>query len=110
MIKNDQLLKIRNELNSVSKSFCLAKWTQVTIHLQNGQTHSCHHPMTHKVPLSELQDNYSALHNTKKKMESRKEMLDGIRPSECEYCWNIEDAHPDNLSDRTHKSVIFTVR
>lgn len=95
---------VRDELNKVSPSFCLAKWQQVTIHLQNGQTHSCHHPMTHNVPLKELQNNPSALHNTNYKKQQRKKMLEGIRPEECNYCWKIEDAHPDNISDRSIKS------
>ena len=97
--------KVRDELNVISPSFCLAKWLQVTIHLQNGQTHSCHHPGTHKVPLEELQYDSSALHNTKFKKIQRKMMLEGVRPKECEYCWKIEDAHKDNLSDRTLKSA-----
>ena len=42
-------------LNSQSDSMCLAKWYQVTLHLQNGHTHSCHHPNTHKIPLEEIQ-------------------------------------------------------
>lgn len=98
-------IEVRDELNAVSPSFCLAKWLQVTVHLQNGQTHSCHHPGTHKVPLDELADDPSALHNTKKKKSYRKMMLEGERPKECEYCWKIEDAHKDNLSDRTFKSA-----
>lgn len=98
-------IEVRDELNSVSGSFCLAKWLQVTIHLQNGQTHSCHHPGTHKVPLEELNSDPSALHNTNQKKSYRKMMLEGTRPKECQYCWNIEDAHQDNLSDRTFKSA-----
>jgi hypothetical protein len=66
--------KIREELNSTGCGFCLAKWTQVTIHLQLGRTHSCHHPDTHPIPLSELKRNPSALHNTKFKKEQRKPM------------------------------------
>lgn len=97
--------EVRDELNNVSPSFCLAKWLQVTIHLQNGQTHSCHHPGTHKVPLIELESDPSALHNTVLKKSYRKMMLEGERPAECEYCWKIEDSHPDNLSDRVFKSL-----
>jgi organic radical activating enzyme len=96
---------VRSELNTKSPSLCLAKWLQVTVHLQNGQTHSCHHPTTHKIPLHEIKSDSSALHNTTKKKLARKEMLEGIRPTECEYCWKIEDTHPDNLSDRTLKSA-----
>lgn len=97
-------IEIKKEIDDVSPSFCLAKWLQVTVHLQNGQTHSCHHPGTHKVPLEEITSDPSALHNTKYKKALRKQMLEGKRPLECEYCWKIEDAHVDNLSDRIFKS------
>jgi organic radical activating enzyme len=96
--------EVRQKLNSVSNSFCLAKWYQVTIHLQNGHTHSCHHPGTHKVPIEELKTNPSALHNTKFKKERRREMLNGKRPEECGYCWNIEDSDGNHFSDRHFKS------
>jgi organic radical activating enzyme len=99
----------RDALNSVGPGMCLAKWYQVTLHLHNGHTHSCHHPNTHKVPVEELIGNPSALHNTKFKKEQRKIMLDGGRPSECHYCWNIEDSTPTDknevFSDRTYKSA-----
>ena len=95
--------KIKEELNSTGCGFCLAKWTQVTIHLQLGRTHSCHHPDTHPIPLNELIRNPSALHNTKFKKEKRKEMLEGKRPTECSYCWNVED-NSLHYSDRIFKS------
>jgi organic radical activating enzyme len=98
---------VRDKLNSVGPGFCLAKWYQVTIHLQNGMTHSCHHPYTHKVSLEELKNDSSALHNTNLKKSLRKEMLNGHRPKECQFCWKTEDSHPDNLSDRYFKSNEF---
>ncbi|MCX6102749.1 MAG: hypothetical protein NT000_05730 [Proteobacteria bacterium] len=82
--------QFRNELDAVSPSFCAAKWKQVTVHLQNGLTHSCHHPVPHKIPLKELQLNPSALHNTEFKKQQRKLMLQGKRPAECDYCWRVE--------------------
>jgi len=94
---------VRKELDEVGCGFCLAKWTQVTIHLQMGQTHSCHHPDTHQISLEELKRNSSALHNTKYKKKRRKEMLEGFRPKECDYCWNIEDSSTC-FSDRVYKS------
>jgi hypothetical protein len=99
--------RIRDTIDAmaeVSPTFCAAKWKQVTIHLQNGMTHSCHHPGTHKVPLAELAANPSALHNTQFKKEQRKLMLEGKRPSECDYCWRVEDSGTEALSDRTLKS------
>tara|TARA_B100000686_G_scaffold348332_1_gene439114 strand:- start:196 stop:1965 length:1770 start_codon:yes stop_codon:yes gene_type:complete len=100
----DALADVRDDLNKVGPGFCLAKWTQVTILLQTGQTHSCHHPRPHKIPLHEIKDNPSALHNTVYKKLQRKSMLKGGRPPECDYCWNVEDANPNAFSDRTMKS------
>lgn len=94
----------RKKLDSVSPSFCGAKWLQVTMHLQNGQTHSCHHPVTHHVPLSELAENKTALHNTNVKKKIRKDMLNGKRPKECQYCWNMENLGAHIVSDRHIKS------
>jgi hypothetical protein len=93
----------KEKLDSVGCGFCLAKWTQVTMHLHNGLTHSCHHPVPHKVPLEELKENPKALHNTLYKKLKRKEMLEGKRPSECNYCWNVEDSS-NSFSDRVFKS------
>ena len=95
--------QVKKELDSIGCGFCLAKWTQVTIHLSSGITHSCHHVGAHKIPLDELENNPNALHNTKEKKKRRKEMLDGKRPSECDYCWRIED-NTSEYSDRVLKS------
>jgi len=103
-VNNNEFQNTKDKLNSVGCGFCLAKWTQVTMHLNNGYTHSCHHPSTHKIPLNEIANNPSALHNTLFKKQKRKEMLDGKRPSECEYCWNIED-NSNAFSDRIYKST-----
>ena len=96
-------LKVKEELNKTGCGFCLAKWTQVTMHLQIGHTHSCHHPGTHPIPEREIRRNPSALHNTRFKKIRRKEMLEGKRPSECDYCWNVED-NSNEFSDRVFKS------
>jgi organic radical activating enzyme len=93
----------RKELNSTGCGMCLAKWTQVTMHLHNGMTHSCHHPIPHKIPLKELENNPAALHNTKFKKRVRRQMLDGKRPEECNYCWSVED-NSNSFSDRIFKS------
>jgi len=97
------LEETRDKLNAVSPSFCVAKWKQVTMHLQNGHTHSCHHPNTHFIPIQEIRKNPTALHNTEYKKEQRKLMLEGVRPKECDYCWRVEDQ--GNISDRTVKSA-----
>tara|TARA_Y100000389_G_scaffold197347_1_gene231786 strand:- start:1015 stop:2448 length:1434 start_codon:yes stop_codon:yes gene_type:complete len=101
---NPIYVETKKELDAQGCGFCLAKWTQVTIHLQMGHTHSCHHPTTHKINESEIKRNPSALHNTRFKKRIRKEMLEGERPEECHYCWDVEDASPQ-FSDRVFKSA-----
>lgn len=77
------------------------------MHLHSGHNHSCHHPMAHLTPLSEIAEKPSALHNTCFKKKQRADMKQGVRPKECGYCWNIEDLGPSYISDRTLKSSEF---
>jgi len=97
-----------NFVNSISPTYCGAKWYNATIWLGHGQTTSCHHPPSHQIPLDEIKTNPSAIHNTKHKKEMRKMMLNGIRPNECEYCWKVEDMGKDHISDRVMKTLTFT--
>ena len=110
MSNYDQAADIANQqLDAISPSMCYAKWAQVSMHLHNGMTHSCYHPQPHKIPLEELKDNPSALHNTMQKKLERKQMLEGERPEGCQYCWNVEDLGKESISDRhIRNSSIFT--
>lgn len=95
-------------INEISPSFCAAKWLNATIWLGNGRTASCHLPPAHTIPLAELQDNPSALHNTQFKKDRRLEMITGKRCEECAYCWTVEDAGQENVySDRVYKTRIY---
>ena len=95
-------------LDTKSESFCGAKWFNATTWLGSGTTASCHHPPAHKIPLKEIEEDYTAIHNTKHKKEMRRQMQTGERPAECEYCWKMEDMKTDAVSDRTFKSIIYT--
>ena len=107
-MSNEERIKIledkREKINNVSCSFCTAKWLQTTLMLQNGYNHSCHHPAPHKIPLEEIEADPAALHNSKFKKEQRAKMLKGERPSECGYCWKIEDLDKTYFSDRHYKT------
>lgn len=106
---SDELIQYRKRvLDSKSPSFCGAKWYNATTWLGSGTTASCHHPTAHKIPLVELRDDYTAIHNTKHKKAARKMMQEGERPLECEYCWRIEDMGKDSVSDRVFKSIIYS--
>jgi pyruvate-formate lyase-activating enzyme len=94
--------EIETKLNS--NTACIAKWMQTTINLFNGTTHSCHHTPLNKISVEEIKVNYSALHNTKQKKLDRMDMMDGMQPKSCNYCWNIENSG-DHISDRMYKST-----
>tara|TARA_R110000868_G_scaffold320917_5_gene581991 strand:+ start:5287 stop:6672 length:1386 start_codon:yes stop_codon:yes gene_type:complete len=96
---------VKDYLSEVSSSFCLAKWLQVTIDLENGVTQSCHHPPRHRIPENELEKNPSVLHNTMEKKVQRKLMLNNLRPPGCNYCWRVEDSSETTFSDRVTKSA-----
>jgi len=105
----DRLIDYRKRvLDSKSRSFCGAKWYNATTWLGSGTTASCHHPTAHKIPLVELEGDYTAIHNTKHKKAARKMMQNGERPAECEYCWRLEDMEEETVSDRVFKSQIYS--
>lgn len=94
-------------MDSVSDSFCAAKWLYSIIWLYNGTTASCYHPHPHKIPLMEALRDPSNLHNTPIKKKCREQMLEGERPPECFYCWDVEDSKENSISDRVFKTGSF---
>jgi len=88
--------------DNLGPALCLAKWKQVSLHLPTGLNNSCYHPPLHPIPAELLADNPGALHNTPHKKTQRKIMLRQERPSECSYCWTMEDNN--KLSDRHYRS------
>ena len=103
-------LKFRQSvLDTLSPSFCAAKWYNATIWLGSGQTTSCHHPPAHLVDKDKVSINPRLLHNTDQKKADRAKMQAGERPAGCEYCWKIEDMGRDAVSDRVYKSKIYPI-
>ena len=93
------LNKIKEEQDKVGPGFCVLKWYHQEMHLGTGLNHSCYHCPTQKIPLD------SDLHNTPHKKEQRATMLEGGKPEECSYCWEVEDL--DLISDRQTLAVQF---
>ena len=83
-------------------ALCLAKWKQVSLHLTTGMNNSCYHPPLHPIDPAEIKIDISALHNTAHKKTQRRMMLAGEKPTECQYCWNMENE--GKLSDRHYRS------
>lgn len=105
--ERESLETVKSHLNLVGFGFCAAKWFTSTVWLSNGRTSSCHHPPAHKILDSDIEHDPSGLHNTAEKKQARLEMLRGNRPSECSYCWKVEDSNPDAVSDRYIKSSVI---
>ncbi|RZD43253.1 MAG: hypothetical protein CXT73_01095 [Methanobacteriota archaeon] len=107
----DSILETKEKLNKVGKGFCLMKWQTETLYLHMGDNHSCYHPRPRRIGLHEIENNPSALHNTEWKKQQRKTMLEGGRPDECYYCWNIEDLKGDHISDRfIHSTSDYAIK
>ena len=87
---------------NLGPALCLAKWKQVSLHLPTGLNNSCYHPPLHKIPVENLAADPGSLHNTPHKKAQRVMMLRNEKPSECEYCWNMEAEN--KLSDRHYRS------
>jgi organic radical activating enzyme len=72
-----------------TETACQLKWTWSTIQLFDGATNSCH-----RVGATIIDpDSFDHFHNTEKKINDRKLMLDGKWPTGgCEYCADVERA------------------
>lgn len=95
----------RDKLNAVGPGFCMMKWRNESLYLHMGDNHSCYHPRPRHIDLKEIENDVSALHNTAWKKQQRKEMLEGGKPEECYYCWNIENLKGEHYSDRMFHSA-----
>ncbi len=100
MIDQTRIEEVKPVVDTLSPTFCMAKWHHTTIYLQTGETHSCYHPAPHTIPIHELKESPSALHNTAHKKSERRQMLEGKKPKGCQYCWKIEALGKNYISDR----------
>jgi hypothetical protein len=102
MVTKSNFLSSAEEMKKeLGSALCLAKWKQVSLHLTTGLNNSCYHPPLHRISPEDIK-RPGGLHNTDHKKAQRKMMLAGEKPSECQYCWNMENL--DKLSDRHYRS------
>lgn len=88
-----------NDLNKVSKTFCLAKYDQFTVHIHQAIVHSCHLSQTKNITEDMIENAFSYF-NFKEIKELRKDMKNGKQISDCTYCWKIENN--SNLNSERH--------
>jgi hypothetical protein len=86
--------------DKIKDTFCSAKWLMATMHFGMGENHSCYHPPIHRWNLDDVKRDPSMLHNTTHKIEQRRLMMNGEKPKECYYCFDMENINPDVISDR----------
>jgi organic radical activating enzyme len=96
-MKTESLNTLKAE---VSDTLCLAKFHEATIWLYSGKIASCHH-----TPLVPLGTTPITFFNPTEKRIQQSKMVAGQRPTECGYCWNLEDKNV--VSDRYKKSISF---
>jgi organic radical activating enzyme len=96
-MNRETLINLKNE---ISQTLCLAKFHEATLWLYSGKIASCHH-----TPLVPVGDSIISFFNPTEKRQQQVLMLSGNKPTECSYCWKLEDK---NLtSDRYKKSLGF---
>jgi len=67
-------------MQKISDTFCPAKWTELNLNLNYNYAYGC----CKSTPL-EYQHNFLEILNPQKK-----NLLDGIKDSSCNYCWDVE--------------------
>lgn len=105
MNQNDKKI-IRDNLNSIGKGFCLAKWYELDLDLSAGANRSCELVQYHSIPIDDIRRSSSLFHNSEYKKIQRKFMIIGIQPKECAVCWEHE-SKTKKESPRLEKSMLY---
>jgi len=91
---------LNNIKKNTSNTICLAKFHEATIWLYASKLAGCHH-----TPMVTPGESLVTFFNPTDKRDQQNRMLSGEKPSECNYCWNLEDQ--GITSDRELKSLSF---
>ena len=90
-------------LDDISPTMCLAKWTEGTLYISSGMTQSCHLVRKNRSPIDIVLKDPANLFNTPQKKKERKLMLDGVRQPGCASCNKVEKTN-NAISDRMWKN------
>jgi organic radical activating enzyme len=71
--------------------YCSQKFWWLSIDLKEQLTHSCCSATPHKIDFEWLSHNRGQLFNTPTLLRERTDMLDNVKVSSCNECWNAED-------------------
>lgn len=86
-------------------SLCDLKWNYPIFNLERGEFRSCCRTPGHPVSQDDLTNlGPDAFLNSPKMLESRLEMINGIRTEDCNSCWKLEDSY---MQSPRHKPIQF---
>jgi sulfatase maturation enzyme AslB (radical SAM superfamily) len=83
---------ISDILGQVSNSFCPLRWTYMQVDLQHGKVKACCKTPFQRIEEAQIERLGSiTIFNSEYLQERRREMLAGVRHSDCNTCWIQED-------------------
>ena len=87
-------------------TICDLKWNYPIFNMERGEFRSCCRTPSNKVSEASLQEfGIDAFANSPKELNSRLELIQGIRTKDCQSCWNLEDSNmksPRHTPERFH--------
>ena len=93
MTKNNFSEAELEQIEKIKKSICIHRWEFPCYRPDSGEVKTCCRTATQNLSHEELQQKKEdAILNNAYNIERRKEMLTGVRHSDCNYCWSLEDA------------------
>ena len=88
-------IPIYNSADKVSplETICDLKWNYPIFNMDRGEFRSCCRTPSNKVTEEELKTHgIDAFLNSPKMLQSRLDLVQGVKTSDCKTCWNIEDS------------------
>jgi len=100
----DILNKTIEILDSVSPTFCTAKWLQPTLNLNTGTAASCCLGTFHPIKAEGIKDEPHRLVNPEAVYQDRKELLTGVKSKSCMVCLKIGAFDKTEPNERIYRS------
>lgn len=88
-------IPIINATDKVSPldTICDLKWNYPIFNMDRGEFRSCCRTPSNKVTEAELKEHgINAFLNSPKMLQSRLDLIQGVKTQDCRTCWNIEDS------------------
>lgn len=88
----------------VENSICPQRWDYLYVNMGRGETKMCCLTSFYKITQEDIEKHGSdSLINNDYYKERRLEMLQGIRHSDCKYCWDLEDSNIESPRQAHYK-------